>query len=145
MFRQGFWWRLLLALVLVAVLVGGGIALYRMAWTQGYQAGVIVASGADKSIAPQAPYYGLYPYAPFWPGFGLPFFFNPFGLLIGIGFLFLVFFLIRGLFFHGWRRRYWNGEDREGYGPYSHHGPWGWREQRPDQSSGPHGSGGNPA
>ncbi len=140
MFRYGILWRLLLALILLAVLVGGGVALYRLAWTQGYQTGILAAGGASKSITPPTPYYGIYPYAPFWPGFGFPFFFNPFGLLIGIFFFFLVIFLIRGLFFRPWGRR-WGGRWGEGYGPYGPHGPWGWRE---DADKGPgehHGSG----
>jgi hypothetical protein len=145
MFRFGILWRLLLAVVLIAILVGGGTALYRLAWTQGYQTGVLAAGAANKSITPPVPYYGMYPYAPIWPGYGFPFFFNPFGLLIGIGFFLFFILLIRGLFFHAWGRRNWRGYPGEGYGPYGHHGPWGWREHREDQDAGPHGSGGFPA
>lgn len=121
MFRNGFLWRFLLALVLLAVIASGGVALYRIGWAQGYQAGALSvnAPGAAQGAAPQAPgpYYG-YPYH-YGPGFGFPFFFFPFGPLLGIGFFLLVIFLIRGIFRPlGWRR--W------GYGPYGPHGPWGY-------------------
>ncbi len=122
MFRQGIWWRVLLSLLLVALIIGGGIALFRVAWLQGYQAGIVAAGAAGKSAVPATPFYGFYPYGPFGYGFGFPFFFNPFGLLIGIFFFFLFFALIRGIFFRGWGWRRWGGRYYgRGYGPY---GPW---------------------
>ena len=138
MFRHGIWWRILLTLVLVGLLIGGGTALYRLAWTQGYQTGVLAAGVAGKSVTPPLPYYGFYPYAPYGPGFGFPFFFNPFGLLIGIVFFFLIFALIRGLFFRSWARRGWGSPYGHGFGPYGHYGPWESKQPGEDQSTGPH-------
>jgi hypothetical protein len=141
MFRYGIWWRVLLTLVLAAILIGGGTALYRLAWTQGYQAGVLAAGVAGKTVTPPLPYYGFYPYAPYGPGFGYPFFFNPFGLLIGIVVFFLFIALIRGLFFHSWARRHWDGPYGRGRGFYRQHGPWGTNQPDEDQFSGTHGPG----
>jgi hypothetical protein len=142
MFRRTILWRILLTLVLIAVLVGGGIALYRLAWTQGYQTGVVAMGGTDKSITPQAPYFGIYPYTPFWPVYGFPYFFNPFGLLFGIGFFLLILFLIRGLFFRPWGWRHWSGPEEHRYGLYRQHGPWDARERGEEQSASSHGSSG---
>jgi hypothetical protein len=142
MFRHGIWWRLLLVLVLAALLIGGGTALYRLAWTQGYQTGILAAGAAGKAVTPPIPYYGFYPYAPYGPGFGFPFFFNPFGLLLGIVFFFLIFSLIRGLFFRPWGWRHGAGPYEHGYGPYGHRGPWGANQTDENQYKGPHGTGG---
>ena len=42
--RRGFFVRFILSLLLVAVLVIGGLVLYRAGWSQGYQAGLLVES-----------------------------------------------------------------------------------------------------
>jgi len=93
-------WRFFLTLVLIGLLVAGGVALYQFAYGQGYQAAL--ASGTAGSTA-QSPYPG---YAPYWFGWGFPFFFPPFGIFLGFGFIFLFFFLVGGLFRFG-SRRHW--------------------------------------
>ncbi len=92
--------RFIMTLVLIGLLVAGGVALYQFAYGQGYQAAL--AAGTSGATA-QVPYAG---YAPYWFGWGFPFFFPPFGIFLGIGFFFLFFFLIGGLFRMG-SRRYW--------------------------------------
>ena len=137
MFRFGILWRILMILVLVALLVGGGTALYRAGLSQGYQAGIVAAgkAGSAPATPQQLPYYG-YGYPPFglYPGFGYPIGFPFFGPLIGIGFFLLIFFLISGIFRFAFRR-HWAGRGDWGYGPYGP-GPWG---------QGPHGWGYGPA
>lgn len=126
MFRYGFLWRVLLALLIIGVLVGGSMALYRFGWAQGYQAGAVISNGGSSGAAPQLPYYA-YPPRYFYPGFGFPFFFFPFGPLLGIGFFLLFFFLIGGLFRFGRPRRYgWEG----------HPGDPDWREQHEKNEKG---------
>lgn len=124
MFRRGGFFRFLLTLLLVGLLVAGGVALYQAGFGQGYQAGALAASAAAGSDGTtHLPAYGY-----FWPpyaGYGIPFF-NPFGIFLGIGFFLFVFFVIGGLFRFGAYRR-WAGKGgpegwRYGYGPYPH---WG--------------------
>jgi len=55
MFRFGFFWRLLLALLLVGVLAAGGMALFRAGWAQGYQTGALSAAPSGSEVAPRAP------------------------------------------------------------------------------------------
>ncbi len=104
MYGRGLFFRLLVTLLLLGVLIAGGVGLYRTAWAQGYQAGAVAVQPGGSGAAPQAPYYGYPPYG-FYPGFGFPFFF-PFGPLLGFGFFLLFFFLIGGLFRWGWRRNW---------------------------------------
>ncbi len=95
--------RILIAVLVVLVLIGGvaGIA------TQAYNAGVArgLAEGGRGPVPPGGapyPYYGPYVYhAPL--GFGF------FGLLFPLLFVFLLFALFRGFFFRG----HWGA-----------HGPW---------------------
>ncbi len=123
MFRRFILLRILLTLILVGVLFAGGAALFRVGWAQGYQVGIQTTNPGNSQVLPHTPFYGFYP--PYYgPGFGFPFFFFPFGPLLGIGFVVLLFFLIGGLFRPwGWRR--WGG----------YHGRGGWenRQDRPDQ------------
>lgn len=123
MFRLGFIGRFILTLILVGILVGGGFALYRFGWDQGYQAGAVSIAAQNQGGTPPAPvpYYGYAPYH-YGPGFGAPFFF-PFFPLVGIGFFLLFFILIGSLFRFGAYRRWY------GYG-----GPgWGHEEGKPEQ------------
>jgi hypothetical protein len=115
----------------VGLLVLGGGALYRAGWAQGYQAAALAASASGSEGAPMTPYYGVYPPGAFYPAFGYPPFFAPFGLCLGVGFFLLLFFLIGGLFRpHGWHSHEWG---RWGGGPQ--HGPmppWAkeWKESQ---------------
>ncbi|MGH3119312.1 MAG: hypothetical protein ACRDQ2_19800 [Gaiellales bacterium] len=91
---------IVLALVLVAVAVGIG--------TQLYQAGVARGLAESTQTTPRPEgvspyrYYAPYGYHPFGFGFGF------FGFLFPLLFFFLIFALLRGLF---WR-------------PWGWHGPW---------------------
>jgi hypothetical protein len=110
--RRGIVVRIVLAITLAVVMVGGGMALYRAGWAQGYQAGTFISSGEGiESVPMESQFRGLRQ-QPFMPGFGTPFF----GLCLGIGFIFLVLFLVGGLL-KPWGRRRWAGH------PY-HHGKW---------------------
>jgi hypothetical protein len=120
-----FWLRVLMAVILVAALVGVGVWVYNAGVAQGMLAsGKIVLP--NSNVAPPngaAPYlYNPYFFRP-W-GFG----FWPFGLCFGVLFFFLILFAISGLFFRGFYRRGWRG-----YGP----GRWGdgpggqWKENVP--------------
>ncbi len=113
MFRFGFLFRFLLALLIIGGLVAGGVAIYRLGWAQGYQTSVLLSSKAGapaQPALPAVPYYG-YPMMPYYygPHFGFPFF-----PLIGIGFFLFFLFIIGGLFRFGMHRRWaqaghWSG------------------------------------
>ncbi len=133
MFRFGILWRILMILVLVALLVGAGTALYRAGLAQGYQAGILAAAktGSGTTTTPPLPYYGYgYGYPPFgfYPGFRFGGGFPIFAPIIGIGFFLLFLFVISGLFRFGARRHWANrGDWGPGYGPGAWgHGPYGW-------------------
>jgi hypothetical protein len=117
MVRTGFFWRLLLTLLLVAVLVAGGAGLFRLGWAQGYQAGTQATTAGSSGAAPQLPFYYPYPPYGFFP------FFHPFGIFACIGGFLLLFFLFGGLF-RLWGWRHWAGGARHGYWGHSHEGEW---------------------
>jgi hypothetical protein len=132
MFQYHIFSKLLIVLLLLGLLFGGASTIYRMGWTQGYSLGVItaVSSEGGKTIPGFNPYLANPYFASPFSGFGN--FFNPFGLCLGVGFFFLLLFLIGGVF-RGFGRRGWSG------GPGSHGQPdWGsefpwakeWREWR---------------
>src|SRR5512146_2823431 len=100
-------WRVLLTLLLVGLLVAGGVALYQLAFSQGYQAGAIASGDGGSNVQPAYPGYWHG-----WGGFGFPFFFWPFGLFLGIGFIFFLFFIVGGLFRMGGRRHWRDWDDR---------------------------------
>jgi hypothetical protein len=141
MFRGGFFWRFLLALVIVGGLAAGGAALFRAGWAQGYQVGALSSSAEGSEAVPNPPFYYGYPRPYFGPGFGFPLFFAPFGFFLWIGFFLLMFFLVGNLFrFWGWRR--WHG------GPWrsgGEHGPMPpgsreWHERHKEQAEGSQGA-----
>jgi len=124
MFRRGGFFRFLLVLVLVCLLVGGGVALYQAGFGQGYQAGALAAAASSDGTTHLAPAPGYYwpPYA----GYGFPIF-QPFGIFLGIGCFLFLFFVIGGLLrFGAWR--HWGSHNRPDgwrYGPDPHWGQWG--------------------
>jgi len=122
MFRYGFFWRLLTALVVIGLLAATGTAVFRAGWAQGYQTGVLATAPEGSQVAPLAPgapFYAPYPGYGYWPGYGFPHFGLFFFPLIG---LFLLLFLFGGLFrMAGWRR--WAG--------HPGHGDWGQRPVPP--------------
>jgi hypothetical protein len=109
--------RFLLTLLLIGLVVAGGVALYQFAFGQGYQAALASGSGA---VSAQPPYPG---YAPYWFGWGFPFFFPPFGIFLGIGFIFFLFFIVGGLFRFGGRRHWRDWDDRSRDQPGNPTGP----------------------
>jgi len=109
--------RLIPALLLVALLVIGGGIIANTAYQAGVNTAVTTAAADGATVI--APAYGLgygmgygmgYGWHPFGFGFGI------FGLLFGLFFLFIVFGLIRAIF--------WGG--RRGWGPGRWGGPGGW-------------------
>ena len=126
MYRRGIVVRIVLAITLLVVLVGGGMAVYRAGWAQGYQAGTFISSGEGIESLPVVPQFRGLPQQPFMPGFGFPFF----GLCLGIGFIFLVLFLVGGLL-KPWGRRRWAGYPYHGNWEHCPMPPWAkdWEEQ----------------
>lgn len=118
MYRRGIFFRIVLAILLVVVIIGGGFAVYRMGWGQGYLAGTALASSEGLEAGLRVPQFGGHLYRPFYPGFGFPFF----GLCFGIGFIFFIMFLVGGLL-KPWGRRGWAG--------HKHHGKWGYGPKPP--------------
>ena len=116
MYRRGIVARLALAVILVAVLVAGGALLFRSGWAQGYQAGSLLESSGGAEVLPVVPQFRGQLYGPYMPGFGFPFF----GLCLSIGFIFLIMFLIGGIF-KPWGRRRWAGHP---HGKWSYGGNW---------------------
>ena len=113
-------WRFFLTLFLIGILVAGGVALYQYAFAQGYQSALTsgVTGGSGTQVQP------VYPgYAPYWPVFGFPFFFPPFGLFLGFGFIFFLFFIVGGLFRFGGRRHWRDRGDQPGGQPGNPGGP----------------------
>jgi len=107
MFRFGFLFRFLFALLLIGLLAVGGMALFRSGYTQGYQVGALAASAASKGTTPPLPAYG-YPPMGLYPGYGYPMYGSPFGLFFGIGLFVLFLFMIGGIFrMMAWR--HWAG------------------------------------
>jgi hypothetical protein len=96
----------ILVLVLIGAIVGLGFYAYQLGIAQGVARSTALSTGTAPTQV--VPYYGMGYWPPFY-GFGFMACLIPFFLL------FLVFFAIRGLFWHGrpgWRR--W------------HYGPWGY-------------------
>jgi hypothetical protein len=88
---------ILLTLLLVAAVIGAGTYVYNAGVTQGLaQSGKL--SGPDGTVAPYV--YGPYPHFGFWP----------FGLIGGLFFLFLLFGLLRLIFWRGQRGWGWRGD-----------------------------------
>ena len=109
MYRRGIFFRIVLAIILVLLIVAGGAATYRMGWGQGYLAGSALESVEGLESGWMAPAFRGHLYGPYYPGFGFPFL----GLCFGIGFIFLIMFLLGGIF-RPWQQRRW-----------AHHGNWG--------------------
>ncbi len=120
MFRRFFWLRLILTLLVVGGLVAAGVMLYHSGFTNGYTAAVLAANAAGKAGASPLPYNG---YLPYGPGYGFPFFFNPFGLCLGIGFFFMLIFLVSGVF-RLWAWRHW--ATQPGMAGFGHHRGAAW-------------------
>ena len=120
-----FFLRVVLALVVVAAIVGIGAYVYNAGVSQGLAQGA-QAAGRESGAAPY-PYY--VPYVQ--PVFGFGFF----GLLVPLFFLFLLFGAMRALFWRGaWGRMH-------GHGPWDKGGPamfeeWHRRQHEPKPEPG---------
>ena len=118
--------RILAAILLVAVLAIGGGLIATTAYQAGLSTAVTTASGGVTAVAPVV--VPAYAYGYGWhPGFGFGFF----GFLGTLLFLFIVFALLRAIFWRGGpgRRGGWGSGGWGGYGygkgPNGHgHGPW---------------------
>jgi hypothetical protein len=99
-------WRVLVALVLIAAIIGIGVYAYNVGMAQGLAQNIQAPAG--QVVPMPSLRYGH----PFF-GFG----FGPFGCLIPLFLLFLVFGSLRAIFWHGpmgWRhmqRRHWGWHD----------------------------------
>ena len=113
MYRRAIFFRIVLAILLVAAIIAGGLAAYRMGWGQGYLASTAAAGSEGLEPGLMVPQFSSHMYRPLYPGFGFPFF----GLCLGIGFIFLVMFLVGGLL-SPWGRRGWPGHRH--YGKWAH-------------------------
>jgi hypothetical protein len=125
--------RILAAILLVAVLAIGGGLIATTAYQAGLSTAVTTAGASGAVVTPVVvPAYG-YGYGFGWhPGFGL------FGFLGALFFLFIVFALVRAIFWRGGpgRRGGWGSGGWGGYGPGTgpnghDHGPW---ESRANQA-----------
>lgn len=127
MSRKWFWVRGLAALAIVVTVVLGGYAVYRISWSQGYQAGQI-ATGAEVEVSP------LYPY----PRFVFPGGFLTVGLillmLIVVGktfrFLFWSAMIACGLRPMG---RHWSRFHHHRHHPRPPKPPWFWDWEEPSE------------
>ena len=100
--------RIILALVLVAAILGLGAYAYKAGMAQGLALSAQSATGEAGQT--QVPYYPMVYGHPFHMFGGLGFL----GCLVPLFLLFLALFAMRGLFWGG--PRYWG---------HMHHGPWG--------------------
>ena len=137
-----FFWRLLAALFLIAVLAVGGVLIFQAGQSVGYSTGVQVGAAAGQGDSPGAAPLAPIPYrgAPLYhPGMGITpfgFFFPFFGFVCLAGFAFLFFGLL-GALFRPWRWRHaaWGAGDY----PHPHpHGvpPWERQPTHPGAPSG---------
>lgn len=107
--NRSIFFRIIMAIVLIAAIAGIGFYAYQAGITQGLAQNVQVQSGNAPTNT--VPYFFAYPYGPRffgWGGFGL------LGCLIPLFLIFLAFSALRGLLWLGPRR--WH---------MHHHGPWG--------------------
>jgi hypothetical protein len=128
MFNRGsFVLRLIGALLLVGLMIGGGVMAYRAGVAQGIaqapQVATAISNAAESGQPLPVPAYGYgygYPYYGFHPHFG----FFPFGGIFGIILFFFLFFgLMRLIFFRRWA---WGYGHMHGRGPWKGYGyPWG--------------------
>jgi hypothetical protein len=132
---------MIMTLLIIGGLVAGGALLYHSGFANGYNAAVLAANASGKAGVTPLPYNG---YLPYGPGFGFPIFslFAPLGLFLGIGFFFLLIFMIGGVFrLFGWRR--WAAQSgMAGFGHHHQDGAWfrEWVEHtksRSEKASGP--------
>jgi len=120
-------WRIILVVILAAAIIGFAVFAYNAGVSQGMAVAAQSASsqsaGGATAVQPVPvpapyPYYGYWHWGPWfgYPGFGF------LGCLVPLFFFFLIFFLLRGLFF--WRGpRHW-GYMHGGMGPMGEKSEW---------------------
>ena len=141
MFRTRFLWVPVVGLILIGLLVAGGFAVHRMAWSRGYAVGQ--AAGVEEGEALIRPslfgcgYPGRYFGHP-WLGFGLGLVPMLFLAVLALGF----FWKLCGFgmwMLMGPRRRRFYARRRRPRGWYPHHGfpphwYWDWEEADGDET-----------
>ncbi|MBN1259480.1 MAG: hypothetical protein JXB35_02265 [Anaerolineae bacterium] len=135
MFKR-YGWRILLAVLAVALLIGGGVALYQAGWAQGFTAGQLEDTGEEGLSFPAIPF--MHAHRPFR---FVPFPLLGFRFLFPLGLLLLVIAILGGIA----RRRWWARAahfcgPRSPYGAPPH-GPWRygpWPHGAPPHGAPPH-------
>lgn len=131
MYHRRFLGVALTVLIVIGLLIAGGSAIQRGAWTEGYMIGRLSAGGDDGTVIPYAPY-----------GFGYPtrhFGFAPFLCTAG---LFVLLLVMAGKFFRFWAWKQAGGPEGEEWTKHwakhwrGHHGPpWCWGEKEPAEKA----------
>jgi len=119
--RGRVFFQIVFGLIMIGALIALGVYVYNIGVTQGIASGT--ALQVPEGSAGMHPYYY---YQPFYRPWG----FVCFGLIGPLLFLFLIFGLMRGMFFRSWRHF------GHGYGPSFGHWKWGgskeqWKEGVP--------------
>jgi hypothetical protein len=117
--------RIVPAILLIALLAIGGGLIANAAYDAGVNTAVTTAVANGGTVAPVVvPPYGYgygYGWHPFGFGFGI------FGLLFGLFFLFIIFGVIRAIFWggrRGWGPGGWGGPGHHGTDARSDRNPW---------------------
>ncbi|HAX68564.1 MAG TPA: hypothetical protein DCY14_03070 [Anaerolineae bacterium] len=125
MSRNSFVFRLIGVLLLIGLLAGGGITVYRAGVAHGIAQAPEVAEAIQGSAGSGQFIPPMYAYGyPYGHGFGHPYFFNPFGAIcFSILFLFLFFGALRIIFFrhmrHSWGHQgHWRKDWEGGVPPF---------------------------
>jgi hypothetical protein len=122
MFRNGLIFRIIGVVVLIGLIAGGIFMAFRAGEAQGISqspavATAIVQSAESGQPVPVPPMMYGRPYGYGYPMYGHHDLFFPFGAICGsVFFLFLIFGLMKLVFFGGMRHRGWEGHK---------HGTWG--------------------
>jgi hypothetical protein len=126
----------LAGLIVIGLLIAGGAAIRRSAWTQGYMMGRLTAGADDGAAVP----YGVY-------GFDYPRSHSGFVSFLCTAGLFVLLLIAVGKFFrfHAWKMAHWGHKPPEGDWPkgerwarhwHWHHRPpwWGWKEPAEEEA-----------
>jgi hypothetical protein len=132
MFRKRFWWKALVALIVVGLFAAASAGTYRLGWFQGYAAGQATGEGVETEARPYLglPHHFGFPQARRYPGLS-PFGFAGHGLL-RVGALLLVMLLVLGFLGRSARRIACGPEDARWAG----HGHWHWHGHGPHPGEG---------
>ena len=131
MFRKISLWKVVLTLIVIALLVAGGAAIFRAGYAYGYAADSSSIEGQSEMVFP--PNFALSGRS-FRPHPGFMPFFPILGLIFGGGLLLMLLFGIGGLFrFRAWHTAGWPRRDPRRAMQYWGAGcPWGWDWQPPE-------------